>query len=285
MSIDTLKLQLEQVNKDLVKANQDLAESVKRLAKENESITRIKKSITKNTSLSSLQSKNRQIETHNREIARQAKKQVELQKKIATLTSKKAEAGKKLRNEELKINQELSNEVVAVKQLNQELIAQVERERQEKLEAIQKKAEILASLDSEFDVFISHASEDKEEFVEPLSKILVEHNIRIFYDKESIDWGDSIPTKIDKGILHSKICLLIISPNFIRKKWTQREKDAFMMLDDKKILPIWHKVSKDEVQNFSPTIAALKALNTADYTLEEIATKLQHMLNTHDSAP
>ncbi len=272
-------MQLEQINKDLVKANQDLAESVKRSARENESIIRIKKSITKNTSLSSLQSKNRQIETHNREIARQAKKQVELQKKIATLTSKKAEAEKKLRNEELKINQELSNEVVAVKQLNQELIAQVERERQEKLEAIQKKAEILASLDNEFDVFISHASEDKEEFVEPLSKILVEHNISIFYDKESIDWGDSIPTKIDKGILHSKICLLIISPNFIRKKWTQREKDAFMMLDDKKILPIWHKVSKDEVQNFSPTIASINAINTADNTLEEIAVKLQQVLS------
>ena len=278
MSINTLRLQLEQINKDLVRANQDLAESGKRSARENESIIRIKKSITKNTSLSSLQSKNRQIETHNREIARQAKKQVELQKKIATLTARKVDTEKKLRNEELKINQELSNEVVAVKQLNQELIAQVERERQEKLEAIQKKTEILASLDNEFDVFISHASEDKEEFVEPLSKILVEHNISIFYDKESIDWGDSIPTKIDKGILHSKICLLVISPNFIRKIWTQREKDAFMMLDDKKILPIWHKVSKDEVQNFSPTIASINAINTADNTLEEIAEKLQQVL-------
>lgn len=142
------------------------------------------------------------------------------------------------------------------------------------MEAIQKKAKILASLDNDFDVFISHASEDKEEFIEPLSKILVEHNISIFYDKESINWGGSIPAKIDKGILHSKICLLIISSNFIRKKWAQREKDAFMMLDNKKVLPIWHKVSKDEVQKFSPTIAALKALNTADYTLEEISLKL-----------
>lgn len=277
--LNNLKMQLEQINQDLAKANRDLAESVKRSAKEDESITRIKKSIAKNTSLSSLQSKNHQIGTHSREIAKQAKKQVELQKKIATLTSKKAEAEKKLRNEELKINQELSNEVVVIKQLNQELIAQVERERQEKLEILQKKAEILASLDNEFDVFISHASEDKEDFVEPLYKILAEYGISIFYDKDSIDWGDSIPTKIDKGILHSKICLLIISPNFIRKKWTQREKDAFIALDDKKILPIWHKVSKDEVQKFSPTIAALKALNTVDYTLEEIAAKLQHALD------
>lgn len=279
MSINNLELQLRQKDRALVKVNQDLTKSVERSAKENESITRIKKSITKNTSPSSLQSKNRQIETHSREIARQTKKQAELQRKINALTSEKSKIETKLRGEELKNNQKLSNEVVTVKQLNQELITQVERERREKAEILQKKAEILASLDNEFDVFISHASEDKEEFVEPISKILVEHNISIFYDKESIDWGDSIPTKIDKGILHSKICLLIISPNFIRKKWTQREKDAFMMLDDKKILPIWHKVSKDEVQKFSPTIAALKALNTVDYTLEEIAAKLQHALD------
>lgn len=279
MSINILRQQLEQINKDLVKANQDLADSVKRENRESESIARIKKSITKNTSLSSLQSKNRQIETHNREIARQSKKRVDLQKKIATLTLKKAEIEKKLRNEELKASQALNEEVVSVKQLNQELLALVERERKEKLEAIEKKAEILASLDSEFDVFISHASEDKADFVEPLSKILKEHNISIFYDKDSIDWGGSIPTKIDKGILHSKICLLVISPNFIRKKWPQREKDAFMMLDDKKILPIWHKVSKDEVQNFSPTLAALNAINTADNTLEEIAIKLRRALD------
>lgn len=279
MSINVLRQQLEQINRDLVKANQDLADSVKRANRESESITRIKKSITKNTSFSTLQSKNRQIETHNREIDRQAKKQVELQKKIAVLTSKKAEVERKLRNEELKVNQEMSSELFAIKQLNQELFAQVEKERQEKLEAIQKKAEILASLDNEFDVFISHASEDKSDFVEPLSKILTEHNISIFYDKDSIDWGDSIPTKIDKGILNSKICLLVISPNFIKKKWTQREKDAFMMLDDKKILPIWHKVSKDEVQNFSPTLAALNAINTADNTLEEIAIKLRRALD------
>jgi hypothetical protein len=272
-------MQLEQINRDLVRANQDLAESAKRSAKENESITRIKKSITKNTSLFSLQSKNRQIDTHYREIEKQEKKKVELQKKITTLTLKKVETEKKLRNEEFKINQELNNEVNVVKRLNQELIEQVERERREKLEAIQKKAEILTSLDNEFDVFISHASEDKSDFVEPLSKILTEHNISVFYDKASIDWGDSIPTKIDKGILQSKICLLVISPNFIRKKWTQREKDAFMMLDDKKILPVWHKVSKDEVQNFSPTIASIKALNTADNTLEEIAEKLQQVLS------
>lgn len=51
------------------------------------------------------------------------------------------------------------------------------------------------------------------------------------------------------------------------------------MFDDKKILPIWHKVSKDEVQDFSPTLAALNAINTADNTLEEIAIKLRRALD------
>jgi len=44
------------------------------------------------------------------------------------------------------------------------------------------------------------------------------------------------------------------------------------------ILPIWHKVSKDEVMSYSPTLADRVALNTAMNTIEELAQKLGEIL-------
>lgn len=44
------------------------------------------------------------------------------------------------------------------------------------------------------------------------------------------------------------------------------------------ILLLWHKVSKDEVIGYSPTLADRVALNTASYTLEELGTELSNVL-------
>jgi len=142
-----------------------------------------------------------------------------------------------------------------------------------------KKEEAISTLKAGVDVFISHASEDKSEIAEPLAKLLIERGITVFYDKISIDWGDSIPAKIDTGLANCKMALIIISPNFIKKQWTKKELDALQMLDESKLLPLWHSISKKEVQGFSPTLAARKALTTADYTTEDIAEKIAMMVS------
>ncbi|MNL72105.1 hypothetical protein D3C87_1973600 [compost metagenome] len=43
---------------------------------------------------------------------------------------------------------------------------------------------------------------------------------------------------------------------------------------EKVILPIWHKISKNEVMNYSPIIADMLAINTTDFMIEEIAEKI-----------
>lgn len=42
----------------------------------------------------------------------------------------------------------------------------------------------------------------------------------------------------------------------------------------KVILPIWHRLTKDDVLGASPTLADLKALNTGVMTLVEIADEI-----------
>ena len=44
----------------------------------------------------------------------------------------------------------------------------------------------------EWDVFISHASEDKEVFVGPLAERLRQHGVRLWYDEFTLTMGDSL---------------------------------------------------------------------------------------------
>ena len=74
-----------------------------------------------------------------------------------------------------------------------------------------------------WDVFISHASEDKDSFVRPLAMELSRLGLRVWFDEFSLDIGDSISASIDKGLAESKFGLVVISPSFISKPWPRRE--------------------------------------------------------------
>lgn len=56
----------------------------------------------------------------------------------------------------------------------------------------------------EWDIFISHASEDKADFVEPLATRLQERRLRVWYDNFTLTVGDSLRRSIDRGLAQSR---------------------------------------------------------------------------------
>jgi hypothetical protein len=85
----------------------------------------------------------------------------------------------------------------------------------------------------EFDVFISHASEDKETFVRPLAEALVARNLRPWYDEFTLRPGDSLRRSIDHGLLISQTGVVVLSPAFFRKRWPNYELDGLVQLETK----------------------------------------------------
>ncbi|GJM39401.1 MAG: DUF1883 domain-containing protein [Acidimicrobiales bacterium] len=126
----------------------------------------------------------------------------------------------------------------------------------------------------EFDVFVSHAAEDKETVVRPLAHALQERGLSVWYDEFELRIGDSLRRKIDSGIARSRFGLVVLSKSFFAKGWPQYELDGLvtMAVGGKQVLlPIWHEISKDEVIDRSPSLADKVALRTADYGVDEIA--------------
>lgn len=136
------------------------------------------------------------------------------------------------------------------------------------------------------DVFISHASEDKDEIARPLAEALAARGIRVWYDELSIEWGRSIRRSIDAGIAGTRFGLVVLSRHFIRKQWTQAELDGLFNRQigeptgDGFILPLWHNITADEVKEHLPMLSGIKALNTAVFTVDEIAEEVAKIVSS-----
>ena len=119
----------------------------------------------------------------------------------------------------------------------------------------------------EHDLFISHASEDKDAFVRPLAEALRKAGLDVWYDEFSLRLGDSLRESIDSGLRAARHGLVVLSHHFFAKEWPKRELNALfatMKAGKRRILPVWHGLSAEDVQGYSPLAADLVAVNSAE---------------------
>jgi hypothetical protein len=136
---------------------------------------------------------------------------------------------------------------------------------------------------SEFDAFISHASEDKELVARPLHQMLTERGLRVWLDEQELLLGDALGTKIDQGLARSRFGIVILSPYFFAKHWPRRELDGLVAsetLDGMKvILPVWHNVTQAHVTAESPTLGARLAVDT-ERGIDAVADEIEKVVRS-----
>jgi len=118
-----------------------------------------------------------------------------------------------------------------------------------------------------WDLFVSHASEDKKAFVRPLVERLRLEGLTVWYDELTLTLGDSLRQKIDEGLAASRYGVVVLSKAFFAKDWPRKELDGLDALEvdgRKVILPIWHEVSQPGVARFSPILAGRLAARSSD---------------------
>jgi len=146
----------------------------------------------------------------------------------------------------------------------------------------------------EYDVFISHASEDKDEVARPLAQRLEQLGLRVWLDECQLTVGDSLRRSIDRGLGESRFGVVVLSPAFFRKEWPNKELDGLVARDEgqeKVILPVWYQVTATEIRRFSPILADRLAVSTergidevARSILEAVNTSSQQLKSVHTSA-
>ncbi|NMF90991.1 toll/interleukin-1 receptor domain-containing protein [Aromatoleum petrolei] len=144
------------------------------------------------------------------------------------------------------------------------------------------KEQLVPARQPQWDVFISHAHEDKASIAEPLSVALVQQGVRVWYDNFELTLGDSLRKSIDRGLANSRFGIVILSHSFFSKHWPQMELDGLVARESngvKVVLPIWHRVSAAQVQQYSPLLAGRLAVST-DQGLEHVVQEVVRVLQT-----
>ena len=128
------------------------------------------------------------------------------------------------------------------------------------------------------DVFICHASEDKDDFVRPLAEALRSNHVEVWYDEFMLNVGDSLREAIDRGLSSSRFGIVVLSPSFFQKRWPKRELNGLVARETEEdrhlILPVWHNVDRAKVLEFSPPLADLRAT----LSVSGMSTVVDHLL-------
>ena len=285
MSMSQYQRNVNSLDKEIADLEKKKAEKDKDCANLQRRINSAQNSITKHSSQSTINSKMRQIASLESDKAKKSKDSAELGKKIANKRKKRSDAYLKLQKEQQKEQkiQDRSNQRIQasyesrIEELHQQLSVSITIPQQNNVAS-----------EEEYDVFVSHAWEDKEDFVDEFVSELRKQGLKVWYDTDKLKWGDSMREKIDKGLSKSRYGVVVLSPSYIaeQKYWTKAELNGLFQVESingKTILPIWHNLTKKQVTEYSPIIADRKAMTTALMTSDEIAEELKELFNLNNA--
>lgn len=286
MSISSIQSTIQRYRKEINDLSTKIADKRKRTseaeAKANKAVSDARKSKSSSTVRSKIA-----------ESERYAKEATKYQKEMADLERKRAEKEKLLLTEEKKLIKEQESEEKK-RQKAQQKVADANERKMKSLTQTVKSVQIeqskmiqiypLLNVSSEdaYDVFISHASEDKVPFVDSLVEALLQRGVKVWYDRKILTWGRSIRQNIDLGLRQSKFAIIVLSEFYIQKYWTQKEFNALFSLGSQLgefLLPIWHNITPERAKEFSPMLSDAIALISSNYTIEEIADMFVEKLN------
>lgn len=93
----------------------------------------------------------------------------------------------------------------------------------------------------DYDVFISHASEDKDEIARPIFEACAKLGLKAFLDEAHIGWGQSFTQKINTALGSARTVLAVITPTSVAKDWPIMEVNTALSLEvsgQKKVVPL-----------------------------------------------
>lgn len=282
MSVEQYQRIVNGLDKEIADLEKKKASKDKEIASLQGRINLTDKSITKNTSQSMISNKLRQISKWKTDIAKKSKESADLFAKIADKRKKRSNAYLKLQKAQQDEQRRTDKQTAKLLKNYENRINELQRQSMQQI--IQPH---VIQTDEEYDVFVSHAWEDKADFVDELVSEMRRINIKVWYDTERLKWGDSMREKIDKGLSKSRYGVVVLSPDYIRedKYWTKAELNGLFQVETingKTILPIWHKLTKKQVAEYSPIIADRKAMTTALMTPDEIAMELTKLFKLNN---
>ena len=275
MSVSTIQSTIERYRKEINDLSTKIADKRKRAADAQAKADKASADARKSKSTSTIRSKISESERYYKEANKHLSDMANLITEEKRLVKAQSDEEKKRIKAQQKISDANERKMKSLTQT----VRTVQLE-QSKLKAIYP----LLTVPSEdaYDVFISHASEDKIPFVDTLVEELLQRGVKVWYDRHVLTWGRSIRQNIDAGLRQSKFAIIVLSEHYIQKYWTQKEFNALFSLGSQLgdfLLPIWHNITPERAMEFSPMLSDSFALKSSDLSVAQISDMFVEKLN------
>ncbi|MEO1282215.1 MAG: toll/interleukin-1 receptor domain-containing protein, partial [Pseudomonadota bacterium] len=93
----------------------------------------------------------------------------------------------------------------------------------------------------DYEVFISHASEDKADIARPIYEACERAGIKAFLDQEHIGWGQSFASRINIAMGAARTVLIVVSSHSVSKEWPLAEINTALTFEvngDKRVITV-----------------------------------------------
>lgn len=149
----------------------------------------------------------------------------------------------------------------------------------QELEPVRANVEKQTSLDLR-DYFLCHAWDDRQGPAKELHDLLDERGVKVWFSEKDIALGVPFVREIDKGLAKSKVGLVLVTPNFLKRIKGEgiADKELSVLLQQGQLIPIMCGTTYDALREVSPMLASRNGLSTAEDTMGEVATKLADLV-------
>jgi len=126
------------------------------------------------------------------------------------------------------------------------------------------------------DLFLCHAWDDRQGSAADLHRQLKANGATVWFSEEDIPLGSLMTREIDKGLRNSRIGIVLVTPALLKSIRNEgiAEKELAVLLNSRRVVPVTHGVTFDELYDVSPMLASHAGLSTAESSLGDVATKL-----------
>ena len=176
MSSEQYQRTVNSLDKEIADLEKKKAAKDREVANLQGKINSLKKSINSHTSASTLNSKMRQIADLESDQAKKNQDSADLGNKIAEKRKKRTEAYLRLQKEQ---QNEQKKQDKANQQIQASYEARIKELQQQLLQPVVTTTTSPIAADEEYDVFVSHAYEDKESFVDEFVEVLRNQGLKV----------------------------------------------------------------------------------------------------------
>ena len=131
------------------------------------------------------------------------------------------------------------------------------------------------------DVFLCHAWDDRKGAARQIHDLLVARGVSVWFSENDVALGAPLLREIDKGLAKSRVGIVLVTPALLRRVAGEgiADKELSALLARDLLVPIVHNTTYEALRDVSPLLGSRSGLNTAEESMEIVATKLAELVS------